>query len=266
MRNIFVFVVAALLSAGYSGAWPEDAGSAQSSESSAAKEDLAPEEIIRRLTQKETEFYEAWIQYTYTQIATIKVLENNGVPLKNPERMMIVSEVVFNDDGTREVKIIRQSGRLKSVRFSEEDVEIINNINPFALTDEELPLYDLKYRGKEKVDELDCYVFSVKPKKIKGNRFYFEGRIWVDDLDLQVVRTMGKPVPQYRDNKFPEFETLRQVIDGKYWFPVWTHADSELRFPDNTVRIQETVTYENYMRFASDATIEFGKPVPSPEK
>lgn len=146
------------------------------------------------------------------------------------------------------------------MEFTEEDREVLQNINPFALTKDELPLYNLKYEGKQKADELDCYVFSVSPKSTKGRRMYFKGKIWVDDQDLQVVKTVGTPVPQSRNNQFPEFETIRQVIDGKYWFPVWTHADSKLRFPGQEVRIEETITYGNYQRFGSDATIEFGTP------
>jgi hypothetical protein len=227
----------------------------------ADKADLTPEQIIRKFAEKEAEFYEAWMQYTYTQTATIRVLSVDGVPQK--ETMTIVSEVIFNDDGTREVRTLRRSGRLRSVTFTEEDKEVIDNINPFALTTRELPLYNLKYQGKERVDELDCFVFSVKPKNIKRGRLYFEGKIWVDDVDLQVVRTVGKPVPQSRDNLFPEFETIRQVIDDKYWFPVWTHADSQLRFPGQVVRIQETITYDDYKKFSSKATIQYETPAPS---
>ena len=52
----------------------------------------------------------------------------------------------------------------------------------------------MKYLGKQKVDEIDCYNFSVKPKTmVKGER-YFEGEIWVDDRDLQIVKTYGKGV------------------------------------------------------------------------
>lgn len=217
-----------------------------------------PEQIIRKFAEKEAEFYEAWMQYTYTQTAVIRVLSVDGVPQK--ESMTIVSEVVFNDDGTREVRTIRRSGRLRSVVFTMEDQEVIDNINPFALTTKELPLYNLKYEGKEKVDELDCYVFSVRPKKIRKGRLYFEGKIWVDDVDMQVVRTVGKAVPQSRENQFPEFETIRQMIDDKYWFPVWTHADSRLRFPNQVVRVEETVTYENYRKFGSKATIRYESP------
>jgi hypothetical protein len=247
--------VAALVLGGYSAA-------PQSTAQPAPKGDLTPEQVIQRFAEKETEFYEAWMQYTYTQTASIRILSVNGTPQK--EGMTIVSEVVFKDDGTREVRPLRSSGQLRSVMFTAEDKEVIDNINPFALTTKELPLYNLKYQGKEKVDELQCYVFSVAPRSTKKGRLYFEGKIWVDDQDLQVVRTIGKPVPQSRENQFPEFETIRQMIDDQYWFPVWTHADSRLRFPEQTVRVEETVTYDNYKKFTSKATIRYGSPNPNP--
>lgn len=251
----FLFVAGSLL---LSSGRAQGQSSGASSNASAAAKDLTPEQIIAQMVEKETEFYAAWMQYTYVQKASIRLLSVDGAPSK--EAMTLVFEVVFNDDGTREVRPLRRSGQLRSVLFTREDQEIIESLNPFALTAKELPLYDLKYAGKERVDELDCHVFSVKPKRIKKGRMYFEGRIWVDDLDLQIVRTVGKAVPQDRDNQYPEFETIRQVIDGKYWFPVWTHADSRLRFPDKTVRIEETITYENYQRFGSKATIRFSTP------
>lgn len=102
----------------------------------------------------------------------------------------------------------------------------------------------------------------MRPRNTRGDRFYFEGKIYVDDQDLQIVRTVGRPVPERRGNLFPEFETLRQVIDGRYWFPVWTHADEKLRFTEDTVGIEQTLTYENYKKFGSKATIRFGGPEP----
>jgi len=219
-----------------------------------------PEDVIRAFSAKETEFYEAWMQYTYRQIANIRIVSINGRPSR--ESMRLVSEIVFNDDGSREVRLVQKVGGLRSLGWTSEDTEVINNLQPFALTADDLPLYNLKYEGKEKVDELECYVFSVKPKSTRSGKIYFEGKIWVDDVDLQIVRTVGKPVPQRRDNQFPDFETIRQVIDDKYWFPVWTHADSELRFGSDRYRVEETITYEEYKRFGSKATIEFGPTKP----
>ena len=100
----------------------------------------------------------------------------------------------------------------------------------------------------------------MTPKTPKGKKLFFEGKIWVDDQDLQIVRTIGKPVPQKKNNQFPEFETIRQMIDNKYWFPVWTHAESDLRFSSDTVHVEETITYAGYKRFASKATIQFDTP------
>jgi len=221
-----------------------------------AAKTLSPDEIIRAFSAKETEFYEAWMQYTYHQTADLRVLSVNGIPKK--EQMLTISDIVFKDDGTRDIQVLRRAGDLRSVIYTPQDEEVINNLQPFALTEKELPQYDLTYEGKEKVDELNCYVFSVKPKILKNGKMYFEGRIWVDDGDLQIVRTVGKPVPQKKNNQFPEFETIRQMIDNKYWFPVWTHAESELHFQADAVHIDETITYGEYKRFASNTKIEYG--------
>jgi len=235
--------------------WSSAAAAAQDGD-----DGLTSDEIIKAFLEKESEFFEAWVRYTYTQTAVIRVLSVDHVAVR--ESMMLVSEVVFNDDGTREIRMLERRGRLESIKFTPEDEEIIYNLNPFALTSRDLSLYDLKYRGKERVDELDCYVFSVKPRRIEEDKLYFDGKIWVDDVDLQVVRTFGRAVPETRDNKFPEFETLRQVVDGKYWFPVWTHADEVLRFPNQDVRVEETITYEGYREFKTKATVRYGNKVP----
>jgi hypothetical protein len=255
VRYAFFPAAAVLLLCGYFKAQTIGPPSMQLDAQNGSNGDRAPDEIIRKFAEKESEFYEAWMQYTYTQTAVVRVLSVNGAPQK--ESMTIISDVVFKDDGTRSVKLRKRSGRLRSIVFTDEDQEIIDNLNPFALTAKELSLYDLHYQGKEKLDELDCYAFSVKPKRIQNGKFYFDGKIWVDDRDLQIVKTMGKAVPQSKDRQFPEFETLRQMTDNKYWFPAWTHADSMLDFPGNRVRIEETVTYDNYKKFVSKATIRF---------
>jgi hypothetical protein len=220
--------------------------------------DLNPEEVIKAFSAKETEFYEAWMQYTYHQTAEVRVLSANGMPLN--EKMTTISDIVFDDKGIRDIQILRRVGDLHRVIYTPEDEEVINNLQPFALTEKELPQYDLKSQGKEKIDELSCYVFSVTPKNTKGKKMFFQGKIWVDDQDLQIVRTVGKPVPQKKNNLFPDFETIRQMIDGKYWFPVWTHAESDLHFNPDVIHIAETIEYTNYKKFGSKTSIEYGTP------
>jgi hypothetical protein len=173
----------------------------QSQPGTSGKKDPTPEEIIREFSARETEFYDAWMEYTYHQTADVRVLSVNGSPRQ--EKMTIISNIVFTDDGRRDVQITRRAGDLYSVIFTKDDEEVINNLQPFALTKKEISQYDLSFEGKQPIDELSCYVFSVKPKSIKGGKFYFEGKIWVDDRDLQIVRTVGRPVPKKKNTPFP---------------------------------------------------------------
>jgi hypothetical protein len=243
VRSIYLVLVTAALLSGYSSAQinPETQSTARSPEGK-----LTPEQIIQKFSEKESEFYKAWMLYYFTQKASVRILSPDGATPK--ETMTVVYEVVFDEEGKREVILLRRNGRLRTVVFTEGDQDRIIKANPFALRAEELSSYTIKYQGKAKADELECYVFSVKPKRMKSGQFYFEGRIWVDDQDLQVVKTVGKTVPEPRNNQFPEFETIRQPIDNKYWFPVWMNADNKLNFSGQVIRIQETITYEDYKK------------------
>lgn len=230
---------------------------AQKQDQKPAKKELQPEEIIKAFTVKETQFLEAWNQYYYKQFATVKVLSDDGVP--SDEAMTMVFEVVFLDNGTRDIKLVERTGHLRSVLWTPDDQDVITNYQPFALTTKDLSSYDLNYEGKARVDELDTHVFTVKPKTIAPGKLYFQGKIWIDDQDLQIVRTVGKIVPQRDSPQFPEFETIRQLVDKKYWFPVWSHADSVLEYTKPTprrVRVEETVTYKDFKRFTSSVTVK----------
>jgi len=151
----------------------------------------------------------------------------------------------------------------------------IRNRLPFVLTSDEIGEYNILYVGQQQEDELRCYVFDVAPKEIVGKKRYFQGRIWVDDKDFQIVKTYGKTVPQITGAKhkgkeehlYPSFTTWREQIDGKYWFPTFTKADDTLHFQLNDVHIREIVKYTNYKRFGARSRITFeGKELPPGEK
>src|SRR5207244_9779030 len=119
----------------------------------------------------------------------------------------------------------------KQLLISPEDLNAFRNLQPFVLTVDELPDYELKYLGHVKVDELTAYVFSVRPKELKKGRQYFQGVVWVDDRDLQIVKSEGKNVPQHRskhaenETLFPRLATYREQMDGKFCFPPHPIAD-----------------------------------------
>jgi hypothetical protein len=138
-------------------------------------------------------------------------------------------------------------------------------VQPFVLTTPEIPAYDIQYLGKEKVDEIGCYTFSVKPKKMLTGKRYFEGEIWVDDQDLQIVKTYGKGVGLLKrgsDQAFPKFETYREQVDKKYWFPTYTRANDTLRFKSGeNVPIRMTVKYQDYKKYEGRSSIKYGDEV-----
>jgi hypothetical protein len=222
-----------------------------------------PEDIIKRFAAKETEFAKARDQYTYRQDVMVKTPEDSG-------QYHEVFDVMFDDKGHRiENVVFAPQSSLSKIFMSQEDFEDIRHRLPFVLTTDDLPEYNILYVGLQKEDELDCYVFDIAPKKIEGKKRYFQGRVWVDNRDFQIVKTYGKTVPDIREkhgnqeNLFPKFTTWRQQIDGQYWFPVYTKADDELHFKLEDVRIVEIVKYEDYKRFGANSKILYqGKEIP----
>jgi len=212
---------------------------------------LPVEQIIQRFAASEAQFKHERENYTYTQTLVVQTIDGSG---QVDGEFRLTSDVVFSTSGRRYEKVtFAPASTLTRISMSEEDMADLQNIQPFVLTTEQLPKYDIAYVGRQKVDEITCYVFSVKPKRIEKNERYFEGRIWVDDADLAIVKTDGKAVPdiQRRDNEnfFPRFETYRENIEGHYWFPTYTHADDVLHFREGDVHIRMTVRYKNYKRF-----------------
>jgi len=221
------------------------------------------QQIIQKFAQKETEFRELWEKYTYTQRVEFQVLSRTGAVR---ERRLMEIEVYFTNDGKRQTRVLSDRGELRSVGVSKEDISDAVGLQPFVLTTEELPQYDIEYDGEEEVDELSTYVFKVEPRKIEKKKRYFQGKIWVDQQDLQIVMSRGKAVPDYRDNKFPEFETRREQIDGNHWFPTWTKAEDVLVFDNgNDVHVRQFITYENFKKFEVGTSIKYGKVEGKPE-
>jgi hypothetical protein len=186
--------------------------------------------IIEAFTAKETEFRRALGEYAFTRNAVIQTIGMGGQITGEYHR---VSQFVFTDQNERFEKItFFPQPTLTELSFTQEDLEDLGGVQPFALEASKINLYDFKYVGKEHIDELDTYVFDVAPKVLpkKVSERFFAGRVWVDQQDLQIVKVRGKGVPE-GNQRFPVFETYRQQIDGRYWFPTYTSADDELVFP-----------------------------------
>ncbi len=212
------------------------------------------DEIIKTFAQNEADFSKARQKYTYHQTARIQELDRSGAVTG---RWETVSDIVFDTNFRRTERVVRAPvSTLHNILLTPDDLKDLKDIQPFVLTSDTISKYYVRYLGREKLDDLDCYAFAVKPKDlVKGER-YFSGIVWVDDRDLQVVRTYGRGVGvQGKNEAFPKFETTRQQIDGKYWFPVYTIAEDTLYFQDSSQRIRQVVKYEDYKQFTSESRI-----------
>jgi len=212
------------------------------------------DEIIRKFASAESRNKKARNNYTYTQDFDIKTLGIGGYITGEFHR---VSDIVYDDRGNRVEKItFFPQPTLTELVITKEDMDDLAGVQPFALSLEDLPKYQVDYSGKERVDELQTYVFDVKPRQLVKGQRYFEGRIWVDDEDLQIVKAKGKGVPDEGGQQFPHFESYRENIDGKYWFPTYVYADDELVFKKGpTVHMKMIVRYTAYKKFSGNITL-----------
>ena len=251
--------------------------------SAIVKTDLSPAEvetIVRKFSENEFNFRQALNIYAFNRDAQVQTIgmggQATGVFTRN-------SFMTFKEDGTRFEKIIYAPiSTLKGLEVSPEDIENLGGVNPFAIEPKYVSQYNFSFVGKEKIDELNLYVFDVTPKTLpnpkKSNQKFFTGRIWVDDEDLMIVKSKGKAVPEGKDmngieQRFPVVETWRDSVDNKYWFPVLSVADDELGFNNGyVIRLKMKVKYYNYRVGRTDVKIgddevevkDDPKPTPTP--
>ena len=243
-----------------------------------------PEEIIKSFAAKESEYRHALDNYVYRRMVKVQTLDGNNVDGEYQQ----VDDVSFDSTGRRMERVLfAPQSSLQRIMMSPADFADIQQRLPFVLTSEDIGQYVVTYVGKEKVDELETYVFDVAPRVLEKGKRYFKGRIWVDKVDLQIVVTNGKNVPDDRrkghEDLSPPFITYREQIDGKYWFPTYTKGEGTLHFSGGSgymaqdVHIREIVKYTDYKQFKSTVKILYngeeitptapgkdGKPAPPP--
>ena len=238
--------------------------------SNIVKTDLSQAEIdriVKKFTQNEALFRQALNVYAFNRYATMQTVGLGGNITGTFKRD---SYLTFNEAGDRFEKILfAPVSTVTEISISVEDIDSLGGINPFAIEPKLADQYAFTYLGKEKIDELSLYVFDAGPKVApepkKGLARFFQGRIWVDDEDLMIVKSKGKAVPEGKQ-RFPIVETTRENVDGKYWFPSYSSSDDELVFEKGqAVKIRFRVKYKDYKLGRTDVKIVGEEDVP-PEK
>jgi hypothetical protein len=185
---------------------------------------IPSDEIIRRFSANEDVMKNAYNHYTFAQ--TVRVQE-----LADPGGDFTVTGVFYTKpDGQRYERITKPpASTLKLTTFSLEDVKTIASLPFFILTTDQLTHYRLEYVGKDKLDELNTYIFRVQPKQVERTHRYFDGVVWVDDQDFAIVKSSGQFVSEISGDgtelPFKMYDTYRENFDGKYWFPTYTSSD-----------------------------------------
>jgi hypothetical protein len=225
---------------------------------------ITPEEIIKKFAARESEFAKARENYTFRQTVKVDTIVEDTNRVDGEYQQ--VTDITFNNDGKREEHVVfAPQNTLERVMMSPADFQDIEHRLPFILTTEDLPQYDITYLGRQHIDELDTYVFSAGPKVIVKNHRYFQGKVWVDQQDFQIVLVNGKSVPDDKrkghEDLSPPYTTYYEQVDGKYWFPTYTKAEGNLHFAGGDgylaqdVHLRTIVKYSDYKQFHTKSRI-----------
>jgi hypothetical protein len=228
--------------------------------------DLTPEQIVAKMGERETVFRDARDNYTFRQSVKIDGIDDDTGKVVGEYQQ--VTDIVFTPEGKREEHVVfapQNTIDNAGVTMSPVDFDEIEHRLPFILTTEDLPKYTVTYLGRQKVDDLDTYVFEAGPKAIQKNQHYFQGKVWVDQQDFEIVLVNGTTVPQDtrpgHEDLQPPFTTYYEQIDGKNWFPTYTKAEGILHFSaqngalSQDVHLRSVVRYTDYKQFRSTSRI-----------
>lgn len=219
-----------------------------------------PANLAKRVAHRESETAAERREYAYTQTVRLQEMNTRGAETGEYRE---VREVIFSPAGDRTERFVGAPVmRLKNLVMTDEDFADLRNIQPFIMTEDQLWLYDVKYKGEEPVDGRDCWVLAISPRQILSGQRLFDGMLWVDEDDFSVIRSEGKAVPEIittkQENLFPHFVTMRKQVNG-FWFPSATYADDVLYFRGAPIREKLTVRYEDYQKFGSQTSVTFDK-------
>ena len=121
--------------------------------------------------------------------------------------------------------------------------------------------YDFRYRGRDFLGEIRCYVFDVIPTKDAG-KGRFEGRIWVEDRDFTIVRFNGTYVPVRKLpflNFAAHFDSWRVNVQAGLWLPAYVFVEGLSDKPGEMPRFKAQTRLWAYNPEAADQETDFSK-------
>jgi hypothetical protein len=220
-----------------------------------------PANLVQRVALRESQTAQAQSNYTYRQSVNLDEVDKHGA-IAGVYRE--TRDIIFSPAQERTEQLVGKPFlTLHNLILTEEDFRDIREVQPVLLTKEQSFLYETRYRGEETMDGVECFVLQIRPRQLLDGQRLFDGMIWVSQKDYSIIRSEGQAVPQIQttktENLFPHFTTLRQKVDGDFWFPVTTYADDTLYFRAGPQRIRLTIRYTAYKKFSSESKITYEK-------
>ena len=213
---------------------------------------LPPAQIIKAFSEKEQLYVSTRSLYSYRKTIRIQELGPDGRP--TGEYLATYDAARAADGKFYEKAIAAPESSLEYLQIEPDDVQLLTRIPAFPTTPALLPKYNVQYLNTEKVDEVDCYIFQVSPKTLDRQHPLFDGVIWVDQKYLEVVKTYGRWITDLGEMHpptlpFTMFETYRENVDGKYWFPNYARAEGVYKMKNRDVPLRATIKWTNFKPF-----------------
>src|SRR5262249_40627446 len=149
---------------------------------------LPPAEIVKAFAEKEDRYARARGGYGYKRTIRLTEYGKDGKP--SGEYQLVTAGMGDSEGRGYEKKGEKQQENLQKLEIVPGGgLASLAKLPEYPLVTSQLAKYDLRYVGDEKVDEIDCYIFEAKPKRLERASALFQGVVWVDKQYLEVVKT-----------------------------------------------------------------------------
>lgn len=96
--------------------------------------------------------------------------------------------------------------------------------------------YDLKYVRQQFLGQVRTLVFDVIPKS-HADEVRFQGRIWVEDQDYNIVRINGTYGPDTQSKYYFHFDSWRINMQAGVWLPAYVYTEEVDAQRDSTRKL-----------------------------
>ena len=224
---------------------------------------IPEQEIIQKFAANEDVMKKAFDTYTFEESIRLDELSDPG------GKFSVTGYMYIKPDGQRYLRVEKQpESTLKLMHFSLEDVRALSTMPLFPLTSDEIANYNFLYAGQEKLDQLNTYIFQVKPKMLNRKKRFFEGVIWIEETDFAIVKSYGKFVSELEGNgtslPFTMFETYRENFQEKYWLPTYTRSDDYFKDEQNNELPLRLIIHATDFKLSAPAVSSNPSATPAP--